>query len=62
MLPILSPPVPRPERTAPHEALDLAHGTVAELVAAHLHLTYGANYNDPAAWNADTFFTRRESW
>lgn len=61
MLPVLAPPVRRPEVVQPHQSLDLEFGTIAEIVAAHMALTYGANDNDPGPWNAITFYERRGS-
>jgi cyanobactin biosynthesis protein (PatB/AcyB/McaB family) len=49
-LPKLSPPVKRPDIIHPHQAVDVIHGTVEDLVHIRMDLLYGANYNDPAAF------------
>lgn len=49
-LPILSPPVKRPDIIYPHHSVDMVHGTVEELVNIRLKLLHGANYNDPVAF------------
>ncbi|CBN56373.1 MULTISPECIES: cyanobactin biosynthesis system PatB/AcyB/McaB family protein [Kamptonema] len=49
-LPNLSPPVKRPDIIHPHQAVDVIHGTVEDLVRIRMDLLYGANFNDPAAF------------
>lgn len=49
-LPKLSPPVKRPDIIYPHQAVDVIHGTVEDLVQIRMDLLYGANFNDPAAF------------
>ena len=58
--PIQSPPVERPSLVMPWTAVDVDHGTIDELVSVYLHLTHGANYNDPAPWAAATFAGRKQ--
>ena len=59
LFPIQSPPVRRPEIVMPWTTVDVAHGTIDELVGVYMHLTHGANYDDPAPWAANTFATRK---
>jgi cyanobactin biosynthesis protein (PatB/AcyB/McaB family) len=49
-LPKLSPPVKRPDLIQPHEAVDVVHGSVEELVNIRMKLLHGANYNAPAGF------------
>jgi cyanobactin biosynthesis protein (PatB/AcyB/McaB family) len=49
-LPVLSPPVKRPDVIYPHRSVDVIHGTVDELLSIRMKLLHGANYNDPAAF------------
>jgi cyanobactin biosynthesis protein (PatB/AcyB/McaB family) len=49
-LPLLSPPVQRPDIIYPHRAVDVIHGRVEDLVGIRMDLLHGANYNDPAAF------------
>lgn len=49
-LPILSPPVKRPDIIYPHQSVDVIHGTVDELISIRMKLLHGANFNDPAAF------------
>lgn len=54
-LPILSPPVKRPDLIKPHETVDVVHGDVESLVGIRMHLMHGANYNDPAGFQNRTY-------
>ncbi|WP_339380792.1 cyanobactin biosynthesis system PatB/AcyB/McaB family protein [Coleofasciculus sp. FACHB-125] len=38
-----------------HEAVDVVHGFVEELVNVRMKLQHGANYNDPAAFEYRTY-------
>jgi len=49
-LPKQSPPVKRPDLIQPHEAVDVIHGSVEQLVNIRMKLLHGANFNDPAAF------------
>jgi cyanobactin biosynthesis protein (PatB/AcyB/McaB family) len=49
-LPKQSPPIKRPDLIQPHEAVDVVHGSVEELVDIRMKLLHGANYNDPAGF------------
>ena len=49
-LPKQSPPVKRPDLIQPHEAVDVVHGSVEDLVHVRMKLLHGANYNDPAGF------------
>ncbi|WP_375471022.1 cyanobactin biosynthesis system PatB/AcyB/McaB family protein [uncultured Nostoc sp.] len=49
-LPKQSPPVKRPDLIQPHEAVDVVHGSVEELVNIRIKLLHGANFNDPAGF------------
>jgi cyanobactin biosynthesis protein (PatB/AcyB/McaB family) len=46
----------------PHRCVDVIHGTPAQLVAIRMRLVHGANYNDPACFNAAPYGQRAESW
>ncbi|MEH1872922.1 cyanobactin biosynthesis system PatB/AcyB/McaB family protein [Nostoc sp.] len=49
-LPKQSPPIKRPDLIQPHEAVDVVHGSVEELVNIRIRLLHGANFNDPAGF------------
>lgn len=49
-LPKQSPPVKRPDLIQPHEAVDVVHGSVEDLVNIRIKLLHGANYNDPVGF------------
>jgi cyanobactin biosynthesis protein (PatB/AcyB/McaB family) len=54
-LPKQSPPVKRPDLIQPHEAVDVVHGSVEELVNIRMKLLHGANFNAPAAFKYRTY-------
>ena len=54
-LPKQSPPVKRPDLIQPHEAVDVIHGSVEQLVNIRMKLLHGANFNDPAAFEYRTY-------
>lgn len=60
-LPILSPPVRRPDLVKPHETVDVVHGDVDSLVSIRIHLLHGANYNDPAGFQDRSFDQMKSS-
>jgi cyanobactin biosynthesis protein (PatB/AcyB/McaB family) len=49
-LPKQSPPVKRPDLIQSHEAVDVLHGSIEDLVNIRIRLLHGANYNDPAGF------------
>jgi cyanobactin biosynthesis protein (PatB/AcyB/McaB family) len=49
-LPKQSAPIERPDLVPPHEAVDVVHGGVEDLVKVRMKLLHGANYNDPAGF------------
>lgn len=57
--PIQSPPVMRPAFVQPWSTVNVTHGTIDELVSVYMHLTHGANYDDPSPWMANTFGERK---
>ena len=42
----------------PSAAVNVSAGSVEELVAVYMHLTHGANYDDPSPWQAAAFTPR----
>jgi cyanobactin biosynthesis protein (PatB/AcyB/McaB family) len=54
-LPKQSRPVKRPDLIQPHEAVDVVHGSVTDLVKVRMKLLHGANYNDPAVFQHRTY-------
>ncbi|MSV52882.1 MAG: cyanobactin biosynthesis system PatB/AcyB/McaB family protein [Actinobacteria bacterium] len=61
MFPILAPPVKRPEITIPSSTIDFTSGTVEHLIDVYIHLTHGANYDDPNPWVKAAFAPRNRS-
>jgi cyanobactin biosynthesis protein (PatB/AcyB/McaB family) len=61
LFPIQSPPVQRPEIVFPWETVNVTHGTIDELVSVYMHLTHGANYDDPSPWMSASFLARKNS-
>ncbi len=61
MEPILSPPVARPDLVHAWKAVDVSSGSFGSLLHVFMHLTHGANYNDPSPWQANTFMARKGS-
>ncbi|MFM8350606.1 MAG: cyanobactin biosynthesis system PatB/AcyB/McaB family protein [Actinomycetales bacterium] len=59
LFPIQSPPVERPDIVMPWTTVDVENGTIDELVSVYLHLTHGANYDDPSPWAASSFAQRK---
>ncbi|MCC5669246.1 cyanobactin biosynthesis system PatB/AcyB/McaB family protein [Nostoc sp. CHAB 5784] len=49
-LPKQSPPIKRADLIQPHEAVDVVHGSVEDLVNIRIKLLHGANFNDPAGF------------
>jgi cyanobactin biosynthesis protein (PatB/AcyB/McaB family) len=60
-LPLLSPPVRRPDLVKPHETVDVVQGDVDSLVSIRIHLLHGANYNDPAGFQNRSFNQMKSS-
>lgn len=54
-LPVLSPPVKRPDVIQPALCVDLENGTLEDLVHIRMDLLHGANYNDPPAFANRSF-------
>ncbi|RAM49410.1 MAG: cyanobactin biosynthesis system PatB/AcyB/McaB family protein [Hapalosiphonaceae cyanobacterium JJU2] len=54
-LPILSPPVKRPDVIQPGLCVDLENGSPDDLVHIRMDLLHGANYNDPPAFANRSF-------
>lgn len=54
-LPKQAPPVKRGEVIAPHQAVDVIHGRVEDLIAVRMDLLHGANFNDPAAFRQRSY-------
>ena len=61
MFPVQSPPVRRPDVMMPSTTVDVSSGSVAELIEVYMHLTHGANYDDPSPWQAAAFTPRNVS-
>lgn len=49
-LPILSPPVKRPDLIQPAISVDIENGSAEELLHIRMDLLHGANYNDPPSF------------
>ncbi|MBW4592617.1 MAG: cyanobactin biosynthesis system PatB/AcyB/McaB family protein [Brasilonema angustatum HA4187-MV1] len=54
-LPILSPPVKRPDIIQPGLCVDLENGTPEDLIGIRMDLLHAANYNDPPAFANRSF-------
>ncbi len=54
-LPKQAPPVKRGEVIAPHQAVDVIHGRVEDVIALRMDLLHGANYKDPAAFRQRSY-------
>jgi cyanobactin biosynthesis protein (PatB/AcyB/McaB family) len=39
--------------------VNVTEGTIGELVSVYMHLTHGANYDDPSPWHASSFDSRK---
>ena len=52
LFPVLAPPVFRPSIIEPSSTIDVVQGEQYDLLSVYLHLTHGANYNDPSPWSA----------
>jgi cyanobactin biosynthesis protein (PatB/AcyB/McaB family) len=61
MFPILSRPVLRPDLSRPWTTVDLVGGSVESLLSTYMHLTHGANYDDPGFWQSTGFAARKDS-
>ncbi|MSW93746.1 MAG: cyanobactin biosynthesis system PatB/AcyB/McaB family protein [Actinobacteria bacterium] len=61
MFPILAPPVQRPEIVNPSTTVDVTSGSLKHLVEVYMHLTHGANYDDPSPWSNAAFAPRNRS-
>lgn len=59
MLPILSRPVTRPDLSRPWTTVDLSAGSLDSLLSTYMHLTHGANYDDPAPWHVAGWLAQR---
>jgi cyanobactin biosynthesis protein (PatB/AcyB/McaB family) len=59
LFPIQSPPVTRPDIIPLWDTVDVSQGTIEELVSVYMHLTHGANYDDPAPWLGSSFLSRK---
>ncbi len=59
MLPILSRPVTRPDISRPWTTVDLTAGNLDSLLTTYMHLTHGANYDDPAPWHVPAWLAQR---
>lgn len=53
-----APPVNRRLVSKPHETVDTDNGTVEQLIKVRMWLLHGANHNDPAPWQGDSFRNR----
>ncbi len=61
MYPVQSPPVNRPHLAEPSSSVNVTDGSVEDLVRTYMHLTHGANYDDPSPWVANSFAVRKGS-
>lgn len=61
LMPIQSPPVMRPQLTPAWSTVNVTHGTLEALLSVYMHLTHGANYDDPSPWMANSFAERKTS-
>lgn len=61
LMPIQSPPVVRPELIPAWSTVNVTEGTIEALVSVYMHLTHGANYDDPSPWQANSFEQRKNS-
>jgi cyanobactin biosynthesis protein (PatB/AcyB/McaB family) len=59
IFPILSPPVTRPHLVQPWSTVNVTEGTIGDLVSVYMHLTHGANYDDPSPWHGADFLSRK---
>jgi len=59
IFPIQSPPVTRPHLVQPWTTVNVTEGTIEELVSVYMHLTHGANYDDPSPWQGANFMCRK---
>lgn len=59
IFPIQSPPVTRPHLVQPWTTVNVTEGTIEELVSVYMHLTHGANYDDPSPWQGANFLNRK---
>lgn len=59
IFPIQSPPVTRPHLVQPWTTVDVNEGTIRELLGVYMHLTHGANYDDPSPWQGASFLSRK---
>jgi cyanobactin biosynthesis protein (PatB/AcyB/McaB family) len=59
LFPIQSPPVTRPHLVQPWTTVNVTEGTIEELVSVYMHLTHGANYDDPSPWQGASFMCRK---
>ncbi|MEI6374513.1 MAG: cyanobactin biosynthesis system PatB/AcyB/McaB family protein [Actinomycetes bacterium] len=56
-----SPPVRRPDVSTPSATVNLVNGSVEDILNAYMHLTHGANYDDPAPWSPVPYQSRGDS-
>jgi cyanobactin biosynthesis protein (PatB/AcyB/McaB family) len=59
--PIQAPPVARPDLVQPWRTVNITHGTLEDLVRVYMHLTHGANYDDPSPWQSSSYIVRATS-
>jgi cyanobactin biosynthesis protein (PatB/AcyB/McaB family) len=59
IFPIQSPPITRPHLVQPWTTVNVNEGTVRELLSVYMHLTHGANYDDPSPWHGASFACRK---
>ena len=56
-----APPVVRPDLIQPWRTVNISEGTLKDLVSVYMHLTHGANYDDPSPWQPASFHGRAGS-
>jgi cyanobactin biosynthesis protein (PatB/AcyB/McaB family) len=54
-------PVKRPEIIPPHNGVEVAYGTVGDLVRIRIDLIHGANINDPPGWRFPSYESLKTS-
>jgi cyanobactin biosynthesis protein (PatB/AcyB/McaB family) len=59
--PLQAPPVSRPDLIQPWRTVNISEGTLQDLVSVYMHLTHGANYDDPAPWQPASYNGRTGS-
>ncbi|CAB4887370.1 unannotated protein [freshwater metagenome] len=51
----------RPDLIQPWRTVNISEGTLKDLVSVYMHLTHGANYDDPSPWQPASFHGRAGS-